>query len=76
MKQETSNALDKMVEKQQEKNSMAKQAQNQMPDQMMEQGMQKTVQVMRNISNSHHAAPIHAFIRQGADELARDGATP
>jgi hypothetical protein len=29
------------------------------------------VQKMRDVSNSHHAAPLHAFLRQGADEVAQ-----
>jgi hypothetical protein len=31
----------------------------------------KIVQEIRDISNSHHSAPLHAFIRQGAKELSQ-----
>ena len=30
-----------------------------------------TVKVMRDASNSHHAAALHAWVRQGADEIAQ-----
>lgn len=29
------------------------------------------VQAMRDVSNSHHAAALHAWVRQGADEIAQ-----
>src|SRR5688572_2066467 len=29
------------------------------------------IDTARSISNSHHSAPIHAMIRQGADEIAQ-----
>jgi hypothetical protein len=31
----------------------------------------QVVEKMREISNSHHAAPLHAWFRQGADEIAQ-----
>lgn len=47
------------------------QAQDQLPGAMMDQALQKGVEMLRKVSDSHHAAPIHAFIRQGADELSQ-----
>lgn len=29
------------------------------------------VQHIRDISNSHHCAPLHAWVRQGADEIGQ-----
>lgn len=35
------------------------------------QAIDKGIEVARDISNSPHMAPIHAMIRQGADEIAQ-----
>jgi hypothetical protein len=35
------------------------------------EGVQRAVEVARDASNSPHMAPLHAFVRQGADESAQ-----